>query len=118
MQSNTSKIKDSIRNIHNNENANVKSTELFLQKVGVTLDDLDKLSVIHVAGTKGKGSTCALVESVLRNLNVKTGFFCSPHLLSVTERIQINGEPISEDTFSQYFWNIYNQLHALKVNLI
>lgn len=73
------------------------------------------MSIIHVSGTKGKGSTCALVESILRNLNVKTGFYSSPHLVHVTERIRLNGEPLTKLQFSQYFWKIYNKLEQTKV---
>lgn len=65
-----------------------------------------------------QGSTCALVDSILRNLNVKTGFYSSPHLLNVTERIRLNGEPISKAQFSQYFWKIYNILEETKVSLM
>jgi dihydrofolate synthase/folylpolyglutamate synthase len=51
---------------------------------------------VHVAGTNGKGSTSAMIESVLRTAGVKTGLFSSPHLISFTERIRINGEEITE----------------------
>ena len=47
-------------------------------------EDLDRLKVIHVAGTKGKGSTCALTESILRNCGYSTGFNSSPHLMEVS----------------------------------
>jgi folylpolyglutamate synthase len=47
--------------------------------------------VIHVAGTKGKGSTCAMVERMLREAGYRTGLFTSPHLIDVRERIRING---------------------------
>src|SRR6185436_1579264 len=57
----------------------------------------DSLRFIHVAGTNGKGSTCAIVESIYRNAGLKTGFFTSPHLISFTERIQVNRAPITED---------------------
>lgn len=70
-----------------------------------------KLDVVFFS----QGSTCALVESILRNLNVKTGFYSSPHLLNVTERIRLNGEPISKAKFSEYFWKIYNKLEQSKV---
>ena len=50
-----------------------------------------KLKVIHVAGTKGKGSTCAMVEAMLRESGYRTGLFTSPHLVDVRERIRING---------------------------
>lgn len=53
--------------------------------------ELPKLHAIHVAGTKGKGSTCAIVESILRQCGYRTGLFTSPHLIDVRERIRING---------------------------
>jgi dihydrofolate synthase/folylpolyglutamate synthase len=56
--------------------------------------------VLHVAGTKGKGSTCVLTESVLRALGFKTGFYSSPHLFSFCERIRIHGVPIAENDFA------------------
>jgi dihydrofolate synthase/folylpolyglutamate synthase len=55
--------------------------------------------VIHVAGTNGKGSTAAMIESLLRAAGLRTGRFSSPHLTSVTERIMIDGRPIEEDRF-------------------
>jgi dihydrofolate synthase/folylpolyglutamate synthase len=55
-----------------------------------------KLRFIHVAGTNGKGSTCAMLESIYRAAGLKVGLFTSPHLVSFGERIQINREPISE----------------------
>jgi dihydrofolate synthase / folylpolyglutamate synthase len=56
-----------------------------------------KYPIIHVAGTKGKGSVCALCASALQAAGYKTGSYTSPHLLDYTERIQINGEPISHE---------------------
>jgi dihydrofolate synthase / folylpolyglutamate synthase len=53
--------------------------------------------IIHVAGTNGKGSVCAMIDSILRAHGHRTGLFTSPHLVSFRERIQINGEKISED---------------------
>jgi dihydrofolate synthase/folylpolyglutamate synthase len=53
------------------------------------------LKVVHVAGTNGKGSTCAAIASVLTSMNYKTGLYTSPHIIDFTERIKINGEPIS-----------------------
>jgi dihydrofolate synthase/folylpolyglutamate synthase len=51
---------------------------------------------VHVAGTKGKGSTSAMIASILQSAGYKVGLYTSPHLLSYTERIQVNGEPITE----------------------
>jgi len=52
---------------------------------------------IHVAGTKGKGSTAAMTESILRCAGFRTGLYTSPHLHTFRERIQVSGEMISED---------------------
>jgi dihydrofolate synthase / folylpolyglutamate synthase len=57
----------------------------------------DKLHFIHVAGTNGKGSTCAMLESIYRAAGLRVGLFTSPHLVSFRERIQVNRELISED---------------------
>jgi dihydrofolate synthase / folylpolyglutamate synthase len=56
-----------------------------------------KLRFIHVAGTNGKGSTCAILESVYRAAGLRTGLFTSPHLVSFRERIQVNRQLISEN---------------------
>ncbi|MGC2063207.1 MAG: folylpolyglutamate synthase/dihydrofolate synthase family protein [Thermodesulfovibrionales bacterium] len=80
-----------------------------LQKYGMKfgLDNIRKLMVafdqphrtfcsVHIAGTNGKGSTAAMIESILRTAGLQTGLFTSPHLVSFTERIRINGEEIPE----------------------
>jgi dihydrofolate synthase / folylpolyglutamate synthase len=54
-----------------------------------------KYPILHVAGTKGKGSTCALMASALTAAGFKTGLYISPHLQDYVERIQIDGQPIS-----------------------
>jgi dihydrofolate synthase / folylpolyglutamate synthase len=51
---------------------------------------------VHIAGTKGKGSTSAMIASILKEAGYKVGLYTSPHLLSYTERIRVNGQPISE----------------------
>src|SRR5436189_6481285 len=55
------------------------------------------LKFIHVAGTNGKGSTCAMLESVYRTAGFRVGLYTSPHLVAFGERIQINRELIPED---------------------
>ncbi|MGA3283912.1 MAG: folylpolyglutamate synthase/dihydrofolate synthase family protein [Verrucomicrobiota bacterium] len=57
----------------------------------------DRLRFIHVAGTNGKGSTCAMLESIYRAAGLRTGLFTSPHLVSFRERIQVNRQLISEN---------------------
>lgn len=60
----------------------------------------DKLRIIHVAGTNGKGSTSAVIEAVLRQAGYRVGLFTSPHLEKYEERIQLNRQPIPEAEFT------------------
>ena len=62
-------------------------------------DPQESFHVIHVAGTNGKTSTARLVESLLRGAGVRTGLYTSPHLHSVTERICVDGDQLSDDAF-------------------
>ena len=57
----------------------------------------DRLRIIHIAGTKGKGSTSAMLAAVLRQTGFRTGLFTSPHLCRVEERFQVDGAPITAD---------------------
>ena len=57
----------------------------------------EKLTMVHVAGTNGKGSCCAMVERMLRAAGYKTGLYTSPYIEVYNERIRINGEPIAGD---------------------
>ncbi|MCF7849431.1 MAG: bifunctional folylpolyglutamate synthase/dihydrofolate synthase [Kiritimatiellales bacterium] len=61
-----------------------------------------KLAVIHVAGTNGKGSVCAMIESVLRASGFKTGLYTSPHLVNFSERFRINGVPMPGTKLEEY----------------
>ena len=61
-----------------------------------------KLHAIHVAGTNGKGSTCHLIAAALQASGLKVGLFTSPHLISLTERIRINGTPIPEQEVADF----------------
>ncbi|KAI9726530.1 MAG: hypothetical protein M1834_009017 [Cirrosporium novae-zelandiae] len=88
----------------------------WLQQLGHSDADVDSLNVIHIAGTKGKGSTCAFVESFLRihgnrtGFPRKTGLYTSPHLIFPEERIRINFEPLSKEFFAKYFFEVYDSL--------
>ena len=57
----------------------------------------NQLRFIHVAGTNGKGSTCAMLESIYRAAGLRVGLFTSPHLVSFRERIQVNRQLVSEN---------------------
>ncbi|XP_055126948.1 folylpolyglutamate synthase, mitochondrial isoform X1 [Symphalangus syndactylus] len=92
----------------------LEAMERYLARSGLQVEDLDRLNIIHVTGTKGKGSTCAFTECILRSYGLKTGFFSSPHLVQVRERIRINGQPISPELFTKYFWRLYHRLEETK----
>jgi dihydrofolate synthase/folylpolyglutamate synthase len=63
---------------------------------------------IHIAGTNGKGSTCAMLESALRASSLRTGLYTSPHLNSPRERIVIGGEPVSEAEWVAAFTDVHS----------
>lgn len=83
---------------------------LGLERISAVLDLLgnpqDKLKCIHVAGTNGKGSVCAIIASILTEAGMKTGLYTSPHIFEYTERIKINGCEISQDDFAKYIFEI------------
>ncbi len=61
----------------------------------------DQLVCLHVAGTNGKGSVCAMLDSILRKQGYRTGLYTSPHLVRFNERIKVNGEPIADDVLKR-----------------
>lgn len=64
--------------------------------------------IIHVAGTNGKGSVCAMIDSICRAADYQTGLFTSPHLVTFRERIRVSGEIISEEAAATGLTNIRN----------
>lgn len=103
---------DSVRFLYSLGNE-LKTAKLGLERINTLLASLGKphkelRRVIHVAGTNGKGSTCAMIESGMRASGLRTGLFTSPHLLEPTERIRIDGEPVSSEDFTFAF----DQVHA------
>ena len=85
-----------------------------LDRVKYTLGKLgnpqEKLKVIHIAGTSGKGSTASYISRILQVHNFKTGLTVSPHIEDVRERIQIDNKPISKDKFKLYFNKLLSNL--------
>ena len=79
-------------------------TKKYLEKLQ---NPAENCKVIHVAGTNGKGSVCAYLQAVLEAEGKKTGFFTSPHLIKINERIQIGREEISDDAFYEVFCEAY-----------
>ncbi|KWU45852.1 FolC bifunctional protein [Rhodotorula sp. JG-1b] len=86
----------------------------YMQRIGYSPTDLNRMNVLHITGTKGKGSTSAFVSSLLTTLapKAKVGLYTSPHMVAVRERIRINGDPIPEDMFARYFWEVWDKLEA------
>ena len=70
--------------------------------------------VIHVAGSKGKGSTCAMIASGLKATGFATGLYTSPHLHTFTERVQINGENISQSSFAGLIDELWPCVEAIE----
>ena len=72
-----------------------------------------RLKVVHIAGSKGKGSTAALIASILTHAGYKTGLFTQPHLITPRERCRINFRLISEEDFAQYVDRLKPSIEAM-----
>ena len=70
--------------------------------------------IVHVAGTNGKGSTCAFLESVFSGAGKKTGLFTSPHLVRINERIRVRGQSIPDEGFLESFLRVRRAVDRLK----
>src|SRR5689334_18162951 len=80
------------------QNFDLDRMRTLLRKLG---NPQDKFRTVHVAGTKGKGSTCAMVAAMLEANGYKVGLYTSPHLIDIRERIKINGHMISHHDFAK-----------------
>lgn len=83
---------------YNNQNFDLDRMRSLLRKMG---NPHEQFKSIHVAGTKGKGSTCAMIASMLQACGYKVGIYTSPHLIDIRERICVNGEMISHADFAR-----------------
>lgn len=83
----------------------------FLHEMG---DPDRKLSIIHVAGTNGKGSVCAFLTSLYRNAGFRTGTFISPHLVTVRERFLLNNEMVSPGKLQAAFETVLETVNIMK----
>jgi dihydrofolate synthase/folylpolyglutamate synthase len=90
----------------------VQTAKLGLERITLLLEALGDPNrgprFIHIAGTNGKGSTAAMIESGLRAAGERTGLYTSPHLVEPTERIQIAGEPVSREQFAAAFTTVHD----------
>lgn len=86
------------------EGLNIFGIKLGLSRINKLLELLglpqDRYSTIHVTGTNGKGSTAAMIAGILCRSGIHTGFYSSPHLVSYTERVRVDGENIPEQDFA------------------
>lgn len=108
-------------NVNKNE-LSINEVYEYVRRLGYKPSDFNKLNLIHVTGTKGKGSTCAFTESILNQYRTsststvnpinKIGLYTSPHLKNVRERIRINGNPINELKFTKYFFEVWDKLSS------
>lgn len=88
----------------------LRNTELLLQ----ALDNPETgYRAVQIAGTNGKGSTAAMLDSICRAAGIKTGLYTSPHLVSITERIRISGTQIREDDFARHATTVRNAAQRL-----
>ena len=74
-----------------------------LEKSG---DPQEKVRSVHVTGSKGKGTFCLFLESLLRREGIRVGTYLSPHLECVTERIRLDGEQLSGEKFARYLFQL------------
>src|ERR1700722_12581747 len=98
----------------------IKTAKLGLDRIRAVLAGLGDperaYRVVHVAGTNGKGSTCAMIEAGLRAAGIRTGLFTSPHLIEPTERIQIDGIPVSPADFERAFNVVHEAAEKLDLD--
>ena len=92
----------------------LEDTRRFLEHMG---NPLNGRKVIHVAGTNGKGSVCAYLCSVLREAHISAGMFTSPHLVTMRERIAVDGRMATEQEFMAAFNHVAEKLEALPPEL-
>ncbi len=88
-----------------------------LENIKILADDLGSphlaMPCAHIAGTNGKGSTAAMLESILRAAGLRTGLYTSPHLEVINERIRINGENISNELFASVWTRVRASIESL-----
>jgi len=96
----------------------IKTAKFGLERIRAVLGALgnpqDRLNIVHVAGTNGKGSTCAMIEAGFRAAGLRTGLYTSPHLAETTERIRIDGRAVSAERFADAF----NRVHVAVEQLL
>ena len=99
----------------------ISDMRVYMQRVGVLSSQqqqdnsissvFQNKRLIHITGTKGKGSTACLCETIVRKAyGLQTGLFTSPHLVDIRERIRVNGQPVSPHVFAKAYWTLRRKL--------
>jgi dihydrofolate synthase / folylpolyglutamate synthase len=91
----------------------LRNTELLLERLGKPHLSYES---VQIAGTNGKGSTAVMLDSICRAARISTGLYTSPHLISITERITIEGRAISQDRFALYASEVRDAAEDLLAN--
>jgi len=108
---------DSVRYLYSLGNELKAGAKFGLERTSTLLAALgnpqDGQHFVHVAGTNGKGSTCAMMASILRRAGMQTGLYTSPHLIEPVERIQIDGEDVSAEVFAAAFEVVHKTAEEL-----
>ena len=108
---------DSVRYLYALGNELKPGAKLGLERMQLLLHQLGDpergQKFIHVAGTNGKGSTCAMIANILRHAGYRTGLYTSPHLIEPTERIQIDGRPVTAEEFVNAFEIVHDGAEKL-----
>ncbi len=95
----------------------VQAAKMGLANIRILLEDLggpqNACPSVLIAGTNGKGSAAAMLASVLQSAGMKTGLYTSPHLVEISERIQVNGRPIPADDFAALFNMLRERIETL-----
>ena len=95
---------------YESEKNGLENMRALLKRMGAPQNTL---KMVHVAGTNGKGSTCAMLERMLRECGYKTGLYTSPYLMRYAERIRVNGAPIGDEAFTAIASRVANEAEAL-----
>ncbi len=107
---------DSVRFLYSLGNE-IKAVKFGLETIRLVLQRMGHperhAKFIHVAGTNGKGSTCAMMESALRAAGVRAGLYTSPHLIEPTERIRIDGRQVSAEDFARAFHIVHETSESM-----
>ncbi len=106
---------EAIEKIHSVYPSGKKEGLTNMRKVMARLGNVqDSLAMVHVAGTNGKGSTCAMIERALREAGYKTGLYTSPYIERYNERIRINGRPIEGEKLAQLVEQVWPVIESCR----